>query len=53
MIPTLKRYSMAMGILLFVIALMMLGTYGVTKFGQNMFAEDNITITPVGEKLNR
>jgi len=49
---TLKRYALALFFLLVVILLMLIGTLGVKKFGDEMFENANITITPVGEKIN-
>jgi len=49
---TLKRYGVAFAILAFVIFLMLLGTLGVTKFEKSMFQDMNVTIKPVGERLN-
>jgi len=53
MLNALKRYSMALVFLVFVIFLMVLGTMGVTKFGNQMI-EDTGQINemkPRGEKL--
>ncbi|MDX9813843.1 MAG: hypothetical protein WC144_04225 [Sulfurimonas sp.] len=47
----LKRYSVAFAILLFVAFLMLLGTFGVTKFGQSLFDEAGIEIKPQGENI--
>ncbi|WP_457749982.1 hypothetical protein [Sulfurimonas sp.] len=47
----LKRYGLAIIFLLLVIALMLLGTLGVKDFGDHMFKDANITITPQGERI--
>jgi hypothetical protein len=41
MIAILKRYSVAFIILLVVILMMMIGTLGVEKFGNNLFKDIN------------
>jgi len=48
----LKRYGIAFAILAFVVALMLLGTLGVTAFEKKMFEDINVTIKPKGERLN-
>jgi len=53
MIAVLKRYSMALIFLLFVVFLMMLGTWGVKSFGDKMLEETNVQIQPRGEELNK
>ncbi len=52
MIHRLKRYGMALIFLFLVIFLMILGTWGVKKFGDTMFENTEITIQPRGEELN-
>ncbi len=52
MIATLKRYSMALLFLLLVIFLMILGTWGVTLFGEKMVQESGEVMHPRGEQLN-
>lgn len=42
---------MALVFLALVIALMLLGTLGVKDFGDQMFKDANITITPKGERI--
>ncbi len=51
MVAILKRYSVALLILLFVIGLMLIGTYLVKDFGDEMFKDSNITMKPRGEKV--
>jgi len=51
MLSSLKRYGMALLLLLFVILLMLAGTLGVTSFGEKMFEDANITIQPKGERI--
>ncbi|WP_193150150.1 hypothetical protein [Sulfurimonas sediminis] len=51
MISRLKRYGMAIIFLILVIVLMLLGTLGVKDFGDQMFKDANITITPKGERI--
>ncbi len=53
MIAVLKRYSMAFAFLLFVIFLMVLGTWGVKSFGDKMFEESGVQMQPRGEKINK
>ncbi len=48
MIIVLKRYSIALLALSFVILLMLGGTLAVKSFGDKMFKDTNITITPKG-----
>ncbi len=52
MINRLKRYAIAIVFLLIVIGLMLLATLGVKDFGDQMFKDANITITPKGERIN-
>ncbi|MFA6760485.1 MAG: hypothetical protein WCR69_05505 [Sulfuricurvum sp.] len=49
----LKRYAVAISLLLFVVVLMLGATYGVTKLGQKMFEDSGIEIKPEGEKPSR
>jgi len=51
MISRLKRYGMAVVFLFLVVILMLLGTLGVKDFGDQMFKDANITITPEGERI--
>ena len=51
MIQILKRYSLALVFLLFVILLMVAGTFGVTKFGNKMLENTGVEMKPRGEKL--
>jgi len=51
MLDRLKRYSMAIIMLLIVIILMLAGTLGVKSFGDKMFEDANITIQPKGERI--
>lgn len=53
MIALLKRYSVAIGFLLLMALLMILGTWGVTLFGEKMFEESGVEMHPRGENLNR
>jgi len=53
MIAVLKRYSMALLFLFLVIFLMILGTWGVTLFGEKMFEESGVELHPRGERLNQ
>jgi hypothetical protein len=52
MIAILKRYSMALLFLLFIVTLMMLGTWGVKSFGDKMLEETNVQMQPRGEEIN-
>ncbi|UCM99567.1 hypothetical protein MLC35_08010 [Sulfurimonas sp. NW7] len=52
MISRLKRYGMAVIFLFLVVILMLLGTLGVKDFGDQMFKDANITITPEGERIH-
>jgi len=52
MIAVLKRYSMALFFLFLVTLLMILGTWGVTMFGEKMFEETGAVMHPRGEKVN-
>lgn len=47
----LKRYGMAILLLLFVSGLMLIGTIGVKMFGDKMFEGTEIKIEPRGENL--
>ncbi|MBU0720014.1 hypothetical protein KJ877_01590 [bacterium] len=49
----LKRYSMAFVFLFIVVALMVLGTYGVKSFGDKMFENTDVVMQPRGEKVNK
>lgn len=49
----LKRYSMALIFLFLVIFLMIIGTMGVTKFGNEMIKDTGLEMKPRGESLNR
>ena len=51
MLSSLKRYSMALFLLLIVIIMMLAGTLGVKSFGDKMFKDANITIKPKGERI--
>ena len=53
MIAMFKRYSVALIFLLFVVLLMMLGTWGVKSFGDKMLEETNVHMQPRGEELNK
>jgi len=53
MIAILKRYSMAISFLVLVAILMILGTWGVTLFGEKMFEDSGIQMHPRGESLNK
>jgi len=53
MIAILKRYSMALIFLLVTVFLMILGTWGVTAFGEKMFEESGVELHPRGESLNK
>ena len=48
----LKRYGMALFFLLFVIILMILGTFAVKSLGDKMFDGTGIDMKPRGEHLN-
>ena len=52
-IETLKRYMMALIFLLVVVLLMLLGTMGVTSFGNKMVKDIDIEMNPRGEQLNK
>ncbi len=47
-----KRYGMALFFLLFVIILMIFGTFAVKSFGDKMFEGTGIDMKPRGEHLN-
>ncbi len=51
MIKTLKRYWIALLALSFVILLMLASTLAVKSFGDEMFKDANITITPKGTHI--
>jgi len=52
MLAILKRYAVALGFLFLVILLMLLGTIGVTMFGDKMIADTGgKSMKPRGEKL--
>ena len=51
MLSSIKRYSMAIVMLSIVIFLMLLGTLGVKSFGDSMFEDVNVTMTPKGERV--
>ena len=51
MLSILKRYSLALVFLTFVILLMVLGTLGVTKFGDKMLEDTGVEMKPRGEKI--
>jgi len=53
MIAILKRYGMALVFLLSIVFLMILGTWGVTLFGEKMFEDSDIEMHPRGESLNK
>ena len=52
MIAILKRYSMAILFLLFVIILMLVSTLGIERFGDKMLKDANITILSTSQKVN-
>lgn len=52
MLAVLKRYGMAIVFLLLVVFLMILGTMGVTSFGENMVKDIGVEMKPRGEKVN-
>lgn len=47
----LKRYGMALTVLLLMVLLMILGTWGVTLFGEKMFEKTGVEMHPVGKKV--
>ena len=53
MIAILKRYSMALIFLLVVVALMLLGTFGVMSFANGMVKEMGIEMKPRGEDMTK
>ncbi len=53
MIAIIKRYSMALVFLALIIILMVLVTWGVTLFGENMLEDTGVQMHPRGEELNR
>ena len=48
----LKRYSMALIFLLLVIFLMILGTWGVSMFGEKMLEDTGAQMHPIGKKVD-
>ncbi len=50
----IKRYSMALVFLALVVILMLIGTMGVTMFGEKMIEDTNTDthMKPRGEKVN-
>ena len=52
MIIILKRYSMAILFLLFIIILMLAFTLGVERFGDQLLKDSNITVMPTSQKVN-
>ncbi|WP_345993072.1 hypothetical protein [Sulfurimonas sp. HSL-1716] len=52
MMAALKRYLIALLILVFIVALMLAGTFLVKDLGDRMFKDTNITIKPIGEKVD-
>ena len=52
MLNNLKRYSVAIILLLLVVFMMLIGTLGVKRFGDKMFEDANITIRPQGTEIN-
>lgn len=49
----LKRYGMALFLLLAVSFLMLLGTMGVSMLGKKMFKDSGIEMKPRGENLTK
>lgn len=49
----LKRYGVAAFLLIFVVVLMLFGTYSVTKMGEKMFEDTGIDMKPRGENLTK
>lgn len=49
----LKRYGMALFLLLAVSFLMLLGTMGVSMLGKKMFEDSGIEMKPRGENLTK
>jgi len=52
MIAILKRYSLAIFFLLFVIIMMLVFTLGVERFGDKLLEDANITVMPTSQKVN-
>lgn len=52
MIEMIKRYAMALLFLSLVIFLMILGTYGVKRFGDKMLEKTDVVMSPRGQKVN-
>lgn len=53
MMEIIKRYSMALGLLLFVSLLMLIGTIGVKMLGDKMLEDTGIKMQPRGEDLTK
>ncbi|MDA3947022.1 MAG: hypothetical protein PF439_10130 [Helicobacteraceae bacterium] len=53
MIAVVKQYAVALLILLAVILLMVLGTWGVKSFGDKMFEDSGVKMQPRGERINK
>lgn len=53
MMEIIKRYSVALFLLIFVSLLMLIGTMGVTMFGEKMFKDTGVDIKPRGERLTK
>jgi len=51
MINVFKRYGIAFFILLFMATIMLIGTYFVKKFADDIASDTNMTIKPRGEKI--
>lgn len=51
MVQHLKRYMIALLFLLLVTFLMLIGTYGVKKFGDTMLENTDEKIQPVGTRI--
>ena len=51
LLDNLKRYAVAVILLLLVIFMMLIGTLGVKSFGDKMFEDANITIKPEGKEI--
>jgi len=47
----LKRYGVAVVLLIFVTLMMLIGTLGVEVFGNKISKEINSTLKPVGERI--
>jgi len=52
MIEILKRYSLAISFLLFVIILMLVATIMVERFGDQILEDANITVMTTSQKVN-